>query len=166
MKNLIGKVMGIILPNRPKEPSPLMPSKQAYGMIKAFEGLRLEAYRDLIGVWTIGYGTTGPDVKEGLKITAEEAYKRLTDQVDWLASRLRFIVPKTLNQNQFDAILSFCYNLGIGAYKYSTMKKFVDSGEFIEASKEFDKWVFAGGKSIPGLVRRREAERVLFLKPA
>lgn len=160
----VNRLMGVLMPKAKPALPKRIPSKTAYGLIRAFEGLRLTAYQDMVGVWTIGYGTTGSDVKAGMVIDALEANRRLYEQIDWLADRLGLIIPLSLNQNQFDALLSFCYNLGLGAYKGSMLKKFIDSGNYSSAAEEFGKWVFAGRRNVPGLVRRREAERELFCR--
>lgn len=147
-------------------PMPLAAPKQrllpAIELIKKWEGLRLEAYQDIVGVWTVGYGLTGPSIKKGTKITKDEAEAKLNHIVIGLASKIAGLVPKPLTQGQMCALVSFCYNLGIGAFQKSTMLRLINEGRHKEAAEEFDKWVFAGGKRVKGLVSRRQAEKQLF----
>ncbi len=132
-------------------------------LIKEFEGLRLEAYQDIVGVWTIGYGHTGPEVTKGKVITTSEAEELLSRDVEKFSAGVRKLVPPSCNQNQFSALVCFSYNVGLGALGKSTLlKKFV-AGDSAGAADEFLKWNKAGGKEVAGLTRRRVAERALFL---
>lgn len=132
-------------------------------LIKSFEGCKLKAYQDIVGVWTIGYGTTGPDVSEGLEITQEEAEKRLLADVEVFERGVSRLVKVPLTENQLAALTSFAYNLGLGALGKSTLLMLLNEGKYEAAALEFGKWSRAGGQVVPGLVRRREAERTLFL---
>lgn len=141
-------------------------SDNGLALIKSFEGLKLKAYQDIVGVWTIGYGTTiypdGTKVKKGDTCTEPQAEQYLRIDAN---RRAAAIGPLKVNQNQFDAIVSFCYNLGLGAWNKSTLRKkiiFNPKDENIRA--EFMKWVNAGGVQVKGLVRRRKAEADLFFK--
>lgn len=138
---------------------------QAKVIIRGFEGLRLKSYQDSVGVWTIGYGTTGSFVTPKMQISIEQAEKYLVDSLKILEQEIQTLVKVPLNENQLAALESFCYNLGIGAFAGSTMLKLINKGEFENASLEFHKWIYAGKKILPGLVKRRAAEKDLFLTP-
>ena len=131
--------------------------------IKEFEGLRLEAYLDSTGVPTIGYGHTGADVVMGDRISEYWANHLLkADLYDVELAVDLLGVAKT--QGQFDALVSFAYNLGIGRLKRSTLLKVIREGGSKRAiTKEFKRWVYADGKRLPGLVKRREWEAERFL---
>jgi lysozyme len=133
-------------------------------LIKEFEGCKLKAYLCPAGVLTIGYGHTG-DVKEHHVITQHQADVILMD-VD-LPRFEEFVAAwcPNISDNQFAALVSFAFNLGLGALGRSSLLKHVQAGRYEKAADEFLKWKFAGGKVLPGLVRRREAERALFLRP-
>lgn len=131
-------------------------------LIKRFEGLETKAYRCPAGILTIGYGhTTG--VKEGDTCTPEqaEAWLREDCQVAELTVSANVNVP--LNQNQFDALVSFIFNLGSGNFVKSTLLKKLNTSDYRGAADELDRWVNAGGRKLPGLVKRRAAEKALFL---
>lgn len=138
--------------------------EKAIELIKEFEGFRASAYRCPAGVWTIGFGST-QNVKEGDFVTMEEAECMLRDSVGTIVCQLKSAVStfSELSENQVSALIDFVYNLGIGNFLTSTMLKRLNEGEFESASLEFGKWVKAGGKTLPGLVKRREAERQLFV---
>lgn len=135
--------------------------------IKRHEGLRLAAYQDVAGVWTIGYGTTyyrnGDKVRPGDAITADEAEALLRDQLEDYADSVRTLVQVPLSQAQFDALVSWTYNLGAGALRDSTMLKRLNAGDYAGAADEMLRWVHAGGRPVAGLRNRREAERAMFL---
>lgn len=140
------------------------PSQDCYDLIKHFEGCRLEAYPDpgTGGVpWTIGYGST-EGVRPGMVITQDEANLRLQNDVRGFADKVNGMVVTELQQCQFDALVSFAFNLGAGNLRNSTLLKLVNADKFKEAAEEFPRWVRAAGKILPGLVKRREAERKLF----
>ena len=132
--------------------------------IKEFEGLRLEAYRDAAGVLTIGYGHTGPDISPGDKISRYCADELLRDDVERLGAEVRRLkVART--QGQFDALLSFAYNLGTERLSRSTLLKTICSGGSHGAiRREFLRWVYAGGKRLSGLERRRQWEAKRFFE--
>ena len=138
-------------------------SKQGLDFIKSFEGLRLKAYWDKDGkVWTIGWGHTR-GVKQGMVITKAQAEQFLADDLAPIERHLTADLGEDgVLQCQFDALCSFCFNLGIGAYMKSTLRKYVKAGRDDEADREFAKWVHAGGRVLPGLVRRRKAEAELY----
>lgn len=127
-------------------------------MVKEFEGLRLKAYKCPAGVWTIGYGATEPPVKPTDEITKEEACSRLERDLVRYEDGVKRLVQIGITQNQFDALVDFAYNAGVGALQKSTLLKKVNAGKFDEVPAEFMKWTKGGGKELPGLVRRRRAE--------
>ncbi len=153
-------------------------SEAGIELIKEFEGYRAEAYQCSAGVWTIGYGSTkwadGRPVKKGdtlmapiptisPKDAATELLKATLEKE--FVPAVRDAVKVKLTQNQFDALVSFVYNVGVGAFKSSTLLRKLNAKEDINVvAQEFDKWVFAGKKRLPGLVTRRAAEKALFLK--
>lgn len=135
-------------------------------LIKKFEGCKLKAYKDAVGILTIGWGHTGPDVHVGQTISEREA--------EWLLKTdlLRFeiavgnLVTSAVSQNQFDALVSFAYNLGTGTLKKSTLLKKVNSNpDDPTIADEFGKYVYAGKKKLPGLIARRIAESALYFEP-
>lgn len=132
--------------------------------VASFEGLRLEAYRCSAGVLTIGYGHTGSDVKPTSKLTKEQAWDLLVKDLTVRANELARYINVPLSQNQYVALLSFAFNLGIGALTSSTLLKRLNEGLYEDAAYQFLRWNKAGGKVLPGLVRRRTAEMELFLK--
>ena len=142
-------------------------SNNGINLIKQFEGCKLTAYQDSVGVWTIGYGWTQPvegkPVAKGMTITQQKANDLLTDGVAQYEKGVTNLVTVPVNQNQFDALVDFAYNLGVNALKGSTLLKKLNAGDYAGAANEFPKWNKAGGKELAGLTRRREAERSLFL---
>ncbi len=136
-------------------------SQNGLDLIKGFEGLRLSAYQDSAGVWTIGYGHTG-NVKPGDRITQAQAEELLQKDTAWAQQAVRDQVKVPLSQGQFDALTSFTFNLGAGALEKSTLLKKLNAGDYAGAQAEFGKWVHAGGQVLQGLVRRRAAEADLF----
>jgi lysozyme len=137
--------------------------KNCIDLIKKFEGLKLESYKCPAGLWTIGYGNTqwenGIKVKENQVIDIQRAEKLLTFWVSKYADR----ITVKCNQNQFDALVSFAYNVGIGNFDSSTLKKKVIANPNDPTIRdEFMKWVNSRGKQLAGLVKRREAEANLY----
>ena len=131
--------------------------------LKEFEGLRLVAYKPTKAErwWTIGYGHSAGDVKEEMIITEEEAEELLKRDL-FFVEKLINGIPKVRTQGQFDALVSFTYNVGVGNLKNSTLlKKIMHDAPTEEIQREFMKWVYSGGKKLDGLVKRRrwEAER-------
>ena len=137
-------------------------------LICSFEGLRLNAYDDGGGVWTIGYGTTiypnGIKVKRGDTCTREQAKAYMTYDLKKFESAVNTAVVVPINQNQFDALVSLTYNIGIKAFKNSTLLKKLNVGDIRGAAAQFDVWNKGGGKVMQGLVNRRAVERKLFEK--
>jgi len=140
-------------------------NEEGLELIKSFEGCELKAYKDIVGILTIGYGHTGADVKENQTITQAEAEEILkTDLERFEKGVLDLCKLVTLNSNQFSALVCFSFNVGLGAFKTSTMLKLLSAKEYDKAADQFLRWNKAGGKEVKGLTRRREAERALFLK--
>ena len=143
-------------------------SKTGIDLISSFEGIRLNAYDDGVGVWTIGIGTTvypnGVKVKKGDKCTLEQALEYLQHDLKSFEKTINDSVKVPLSQNQFDALVSLAYNIGSGAFKNSTLLKKLNAKDYAGAADQFLVWNKGGGKVLKGLVRRRDAERALFLK--
>ena len=130
-------------------------------ILKFFEGCRLTAYQDSVGVWTIGYGHT-KGVYDGMTITQEEAEQMLLTELEEYEGYVEKYVTVPLTQNQFDALVVWVYNLGPTNFRRSTLLKELNSGNYTAAGNEITKWNKAGGKVLAGLVKRREAEAELF----
>ena len=136
--------------------------KKAREFIGDSEGLKLDAYQDGGGIWTIGYGHT-KNVKQGDKITKEEAEKLYREDFEEHIKSLKEVkVP--LTDNQKVALSSFIYNIGGAAFKNSTMLKKLNNNDFKGAANEFDKWIYDNGKKVKGLINRRKKEKMLFLQ--
>lgn len=132
-------------------------------LIKKYEGCRLHAYLCPAGVWTIGYGATGRGISNGVIWTQEQADARLYDDALRFymeAGRLSPILWLD-GDKKHSAIADFCFNLGATRYKASTLKRKVDAGDWVGAQHEIQKWVWGGGKKLPGLVARRREEAAL-----
>ncbi|NTU49367.1 MAG: lysozyme [Desulfobulbaceae bacterium] len=137
-------------------------SKKGLSNIKHFEGLRLDSYHCSAGVLTIGYGHTGPDVTEDMVITIAQADSLLEKDVKTFVAGVNALLTTDISQNQFDALVSFAYNLGLGALGKSTLLKLVNRRKFTMAASEFLRWNKCHGHVLNGLTARREAERKLF----
>ncbi len=132
-------------------------------LIKSFEGLRLKAYRDAVGIWTIGYGTTR-GVQPDMSISEAEAERFLQQDLTRFEQAICEAVTVPINDNQFSALASFTYNVGPGALRSSTLLKLLNARHDIRGiADEFPRWNRAGGRVLEGLTRRRNAERALFL---
>ena len=132
--------------------------------LKEFEGFRRDAYRDAAGVLTIGYGHTGKDVREGDRMTTYGAEQLLLiDLKEHEAAVRRLNVART--QGQFDALVSLAFNIGTGRLTRSALLKTIRSGgSKADITREFKRWVYGGGKRLPGLVKRREWEARRFFE--
>jgi len=130
-------------------------------LIKHFEGCELEAYKCAAGVWTIGYGHIKGVTSDSV-ITQEQAEQMLVEELNEYEGYINNMVTTPLSQNQFDALVSWVYNLGGGNLKASTLLKVVNSGEFDGVPAQIMRWNKAGGKVLEGLTRRRQAEADLF----
>ncbi|KLR31087.1 muraminidase [Enterobacter kobei] len=142
-------------------------SDKGIALIKQFEGCKLTAYQDSVGVWTIGYGWTQPvdgkPIRAGMTIKQETVERLLKTGLVSYESDVSRLVKVGLTQGQFDALVSFTYNLGARSLSTSTLLRKLNAGDYAGAADEFLRWNKAGGKVLNGLTRRREAERALFL---
>ena len=142
-------------------------SDKGIALIKQFEGCKLTAYQGSVGVWTIGYGWTKPvdgkPIRAGMTIKQETAERLLKTGLVSYENDVSRLVKVDLTQGQFDALVSFTYNLGARSLSTSTLLRKLNAGDYAGASDEFLRWNKAGGKVLNGLTRRREAERALFL---
>lgn len=141
-------------------------SAKGIDLICSFEGLRLTAYDDGVGVWTIGFGTikypNGVRVKRGDTCTLEQAKSYMKYDLIEFEHTVNSLVKVPLNQNQFDALVSLTYNIGSGAFKSSTLLKKLNLSDYKGAADQFDVWVNAGGKRMQGLANRRAKEKEFF----
>ena len=143
-------------------------SPSGINLICNFEGKRLTAYDDGVGVWTIGFGTTvypnGIKVKKGDTCTEAQAKAYMAHDLKKFESAVNNEVKIPLNQNQFDALVSLAYNIGTNAFSKSTLVKKLNANDIRGAADQFDVWVNAGGKRMQGLVKRRAKEKEVFLR--
>lgn len=143
-------------------------SEDGLKLIEKFEGCCLKAYRCPANVLTIGYGHTSaagaPEVTEGLVITKDQAMEILRRDIAAFERELNSMLTCKVTQHQYDALMSFMYNVGVGALRKSTLLKRVNAGQFDMVRAEFMKWTRGGGRELPGLVARRRAEADLFIK--
>ncbi len=139
-------------------------SQRGIDLIKRYEGLSLTAYPDPATggePWTIGYGTTA-GVRPGMTISSARAEEMLHADLAQFETAVDRLVTVPLKQHQFDALVSFTYNLGEGNLRSSTLLKKLNAGDYAGAAAQFERWVTAAGKPLPGLVKRRAAERAMF----
>lgn len=154
-----------VLPKPPEGNKIVKINQEGLELIKNFEGLELKAYLDAVNVPTIGYGHTGPDVRIPMTITKEEALKLLDADIAKFEQGVENLVKVPVSSNQFSALVSFAFNVGLGNLKSSTLLRLLNAGEAAsKVAEQFHRWKFAGKKELPGLVRRRAAEAELFLK--
>jgi lysozyme len=132
-------------------------SKEGLALTERFEGCRLQAYQDVVGVWTIGYGHTH-GVRAGLTCTQQEAEQWLEADVQWAVQAVRLLVKVSLGQGEFDAFVDFVFNAGSGNFANSSMLRDLNAGDFGTAAEQFALWDHAGGQVVAGLLRRRQAE--------
>lgn len=141
-------------------------SPSGIDLICNFEGKRLTAYDDGVGVWTIGFGTTvypnGIKVMKGDTCTEAQAKTYMAHDLKKFEATVNKAVTVQLNQNQFDALVSLAYNIGTNAFSKSTLVKKLNANDIRGAADQFDVWVNAGGKRMQGLVNRRAREKALF----
>lgn len=151
-------------------------SKQTLDLLKTWEGFREKAYQDERGIWTIGYGFTtlnGKPVKQGMQMTRAAADYLLVKKAEEFQSGVMSLVKVPVNENQISALVSFSFNCGLDidadtiaeGLGDSTLLSKLNHKDYVGAANEFLKWSRAGDHQSPGLVRRRNAERLLFLKP-
>ena len=141
----------------------LQPSDDGLALIEGFEGFAPDWYADPVGVPTIGFGWTGP-LPDDLAppLSRNDARRLLRQTVERYAQAVRDAIDVPLRQRSFDALVSFTYNVGVGALRSSTLRAKLNSGDVSGAAAEFDRGIFAGGHTLPGLVRRRRLERAWF----
>ena len=141
-------------------------SELGIALIKSFESFVPDWYDDPVGVRTIGYGWTGklPDGYQA-PLTEKEASRLLSETIKAYEAGVSKAVKVPINENQFSALVSFAYNVGVGAFKSSTLLKKLNAEDYEGAALEFERWVYAGGRKFAGLVRRRYAEQDLFDRP-
>lgn len=139
-------------------------SREGINLIKWFEGYREREYLDSAGKRTIGYGHLIRKSERFEKLTKEEAEKILLRDLEIAEKAIKENVKVELNQRQYDALISLVYNIGVNNFLKSTLLKKLNSGDYNGAGMEFKKWVYAGGKKIRGLEKRREKEKELFVK--
>ena len=143
-------------------------SPKGIEMICRFEGLQLYAYDDGVGVWSIGFGTivypSGTRVRKGDICTLEQAKFFMSHDLKKFEHAVDQAVKVSIDQNQFDALVSLTYNIGAGAFRNSTLLKKLNVGDYHGASAQFDVWNKASGRVLQGLVNRRTVERTLFDK--
>ncbi|NWA68005.1 lysozyme [Pseudomonas reactans] len=137
-------------------------SQKGVSLIKSFEGLRLKSYQDSVGVWTIGYGTTR-GITAGMVITNEQAERMLMNDIGRFEPEIERLVKAPMNQAQWDALMSFTYNLGAANLGSSALLKLLNAGDYVGAAEQFPRWNKAGGQVLAGLTKRRLAERAMFL---
>jgi len=149
-------------------------SEKIKNFIKNQEGLRLNAYLCPARIWTIGYGHTGSDVVKGRVITKEQADSYFNNDITIHENNVSKLVKVPLNQNQFDALVSFEYNVGYGNFASSTLLKLLNAKKYNDAAGQFGRWVYSKVRqpngtyktvALPGLVKRRKAERDFFVQP-
>lgn len=136
-------------------------SAEGLALIKKFEGCELTAYQCSAGVWTIGYGHT-KGVEKGMTISKESAEEMLIEELNEYEDYITDNVTSPLSQNQFDAMVSWVYNLGPSNLLASTLLKVLNAGDYEGVPAQIKRWNKAGGQTLDGLIRRREAESLLF----
>ena len=137
-------------------------SQNGINLIKSSEGCKLQAYKDVVGIVTIGYGHTEPGLQMGTTWTQDQADQALAKDLVKFEKAVSAACKVQLTQDQFDALVCFSYNVGAGAMTGSTLVKKINAGDFTAAALEFLKWNKAGGEVLAGLTRRRYAESQLF----
>ena len=136
-------------------------SEDGLELIKKFEGCETTAYQDSVGVWTIGFGHT-KGVEEGQTCSIEDAESMLANEMDEYEGYINNMVKVDLQQHEFDALVAWVYNLGPTNLGESTMLKVLNGGQFDRVPDEMNRWTRAGGEILEGLVRRRQAESLMF----
>jgi lysozyme len=140
-------------------------SSTGRNLVASFEGYVDHPYRDAVGVWTICYGHTGSDVFSfGSHVSKSRCLKLLQKDLDRFAVAVAHAVTSPTSSEQYNALVSFAYNVGAGALQSSTLLRYHNGRDYRQAADEFPKWKFAGGRVLEGLVRRRAAERSLYLQ--
>lgn len=148
----------------PKKNTVLSLGKYGLELIKSFEGCVLKVYLDAIGLPTIGYGHLIKPGESFTKITQKEAEDLLKSDAQIFVDGVNKLLEVNVTQNQFDALVSIAFNIGLGNLKSSTLLRLINAGDYKGAADQFPRWNKAGGKVLSGLTKRRNAERALFLK--
>ena len=138
---------------------PMKYSSDGVSLTASFEGCDLVSYKDLGGVWTIGYGHTGPDVGPGQSCTKQQALMWLLQDSQWAADEVNKLVNVPLTQGEFDALVDFVFNLGAGNFASSTLLRQLNAGNYAGAANQFQVWDHVSGQVVAGLLRRRVAEQ-------
>ncbi len=136
-------------------------SEDGLELIRNFEGCETDAYQDSVGVWTIGYGHT-KGVEEGQTCSFEDAEIMLSQEMEEYEGYINDMVKVDLQQHEFDSLVAWVYNLGPTNLGESTMLKVLNGGQFDRVPDEMKRWNRAGGEVLAGLVRRRQAESLMF----
>lgn len=139
-------------------------SRNGLGLIKQYEGCKLTAYLCPAGVWTIGWGRT-TNVKRGDTCTQAQADAWLHAEYDAFERKVRALVKVPVTDNQLGALVSFAYNVGVGALGSSTLLKLLNAKDYAGAADQFARWNKSGGRVLAGLTKRRASEAALFRKP-
>jgi lysozyme len=139
-------------------------SDRGLALTKSFEGLRLTAYQDVAGVWTVGYGHTGPAILDGMTISEADAEALLRADLADAVACVNRAVRVEIRQSQFDALVDFCFNVGRRNFLQSSLLRKLNLSDAEGAAAQFLLWVNAGGKRVEGLVRRRQAEHAMFTR--
>ena len=160
MKQLLLNLLQKILTMALKQPR--RPSGEAVALIKRWEGCKLTSYQDVGGVWTVGYGTTGPNIGPGVTITQVEADYLLTNRLNACGEGINRLTSADLTQRQFDALCCLVYNIGLGAFERSTLLSYLNTNQIPEARAEILKWDHVHGVEVKGLYARRLDEWRLF----
>lgn len=148
-----------------RDESMMQYSRNGLDLTQTFEQLRLRAYWDALGkVWTIGYGHTGPEVREGLVWTRNQAMQALQRDVAAAEAAVNALVTAALTQEEFDALVDFVFNLGVARFKASTLLRMLNTGDYAGCASQFARWDYASGQVVAGLLRRRQAEAAEFVE--
>lgn len=140
-------------------------SQRGVDLIKRWEGCKLNQYLDQHGIKTIGYGHTGVDVVPGLSITPDQAEELLKNDLGTAEKGVDSLITVLLNDNEFAALVCFTFNIGVNAFKMSTLRTILNQGNRKGAADQFLRWNHIAGVESQGLTNRRIAERALFLEP-
>ncbi len=134
----------------------------ALALIRRWEGCRLTAYQDVAGIWTIGWGATGPGITRGVTWSQAQADERLAADVNRFMAGVAKALKRPATDHQLGAMVSLAYNIGLGAFTGSTLLRLFNAGQVELAAAQFGAWRRAGGKVVQGLVNRRADERRTF----
>lgn len=157
MQSIIQAILNAIMGAFPK-PTPTKPTKvKDTSLIRKWEGMRLGAYKDTGGVWTIGYGHTST-AKPGMVISKKKAEKLLREDISWVEDVINTEVKAPINQEQFDVLASFVYNIGGSQFRSSTLLRKLNAYDYEGVTEEFLRWKYDNGRMIQGLLNRRNDE--------